>query len=381
MTSIAANAAVFADQRGKEALSSQSRLRSDTVPMDAWDDLVLRFDDIVYEQTQCFSKSRWPEDQIQRLAYWDDTRLAAATTLRRLSVRGTGVHLTMVRWGPLWRPTGQTASAETLDDVYRHLVQRYASGARDCLLLTPRCDPVANDEAPTRLSRLGFKLLQSRSSKTRYFVDVSQGSDALRSSLSQKWRYNLRKSEKNDLSVEVLADESALGRFKAMHTAMMERKRFTETGPIDTLSDVMGAEQPSLRPLVFIVSHGGDEVAGAVIDVSGEQANYLYGATDDKALPLNAGYFMQWKVVEHLSRMPDIHWYGLGGGSSSSCSLHQFKRGLTGKTGLTIDEPEAFVRAGSAYAALVGASVARLRWWWQDVDLDIVARLTQSNRA
>ncbi|CAN0596918.1 unnamed protein product, partial [Ectocarpus sp. 12 AP-2014] len=82
-------------------------------------------------------------------------------------------------------------------------------------------------------------------------------------------------------------------------------------------------------------------------------------------LPLNAGYFLQWKVVEHLSAIAQINWYALGGGSSPNCSLHQFKRGLTGKTGLTLDEPDVFFRAGSPYAAMIGSSVAQLRWWLQ----------------
>jgi hypothetical protein len=384
MTSLAsriASAHFFGAEKRDVAMHAPSPLRSQIMPAEGWDDLVLRFSDIADEQTQCFNNSRWPQEQVERVAYWNDAELVAATTLRGIHVPGTGVRLTVLRRGPLWRPVGKPMAPECLDHVYRHLVENYASGWRDCLLLTPQCDPVANETAPTSLSKAGFRPLKGPASKTRYFVDVSQAPDALRASLAQKWRYNLRKAEKCGLTVDVLAGESAVQRFKAMHDVMVARKQFSESGPIDTLSDIMAATQPALRPLVFIVTHGEEEVAGAVIDVSGEQAVYLYGATDDKALPLNAGYFLQWKVVEHLSAMPQINWYALGGGSSPNCSLHQFKRGLTGKTGLTLNEPDVFFRAGSSYAGMIGSSVAQLRWWMQHIDLEIRQRFQMPRRA
>jgi len=383
MTSLVSRIAstnVFGAEKREVAMHAPSPLRSQIMPADGWDDLVLSFSDLSEEQTQCFNGSRWPQEQLERVAYWNDTELVAAATLQRIKLRGTGVRLTVLRRGPLWRPVDKPMAPECLDHLYRNLTEAYASGSRDCLLLTPQCDPVANDAAPTRLSKAGFRPLKSPASKTRYFVDVSQTPDALRASLAQKWRYNLRKSEKCGLTAEVLTGEDAVQRFKAMHEVMVARKQFSESSPLDTLSDMMAAAQPDLRPLVFIVNHGEEEVAGAVIDVSGEQASYLYGATDDKALPLNAGYFLQWKIVEHLSAMPQINWYALGGGSSPNCSLHQFKRGLTGKTGLTLDEPDVFFRAGSPYAAMIGRSVAQLRWWLQHVDLEIRQRFQMPGR-
>ncbi|MEM8878740.1 MAG: GNAT family N-acetyltransferase [Pseudomonadota bacterium] len=351
-------------------------VRTTIIPADQWDQLALRFVDVVHEQTQCFNGGRWSEDQIERLAFWQDDELAAAAVLRKMSVPGTGVRITVLRWGPLWRPTGRPVRVETLAEVYDSLAQRYAADSRDFLLLMSRTDPAANDDAPNALSARGYEPLVGPGSKPRYFVDVSLDPDTLRASLAQKWRYNLKKSEKNGLEIEILEGEAAFQRFRAMHQAMVQRKGIHETGPIDTLADILAAPQDELRPLVFIVSHQGEAVAGAVVDTSGEQANYLYGATTDRALPLKAGYFMQWKIVEHLSALPQSQWYGLGGGSSATCSLHQFKRGLVGKAGLTIDEPDAFYRAGSTYAALIGVAVTRVRWWQVTAHNEIQKRIS-----
>lgn len=361
---------------GSASGAQDSALRTTIVPAEQWDRLVLGFSDVVHEQTQCFNGGRGTDDQLERLAFWQNDELAAAAVLRKMSIPGIGVRFTVLRWGPMWRPVGRPVRSEILDGVYDRLGQDYATKSRDFLLLIPRADPVAHGAAPGALAANGYEPIVSPGSRPRYFVDVSLDPDALRASLAQKWRYNLKKSEKNGLEIEILEGETAFQRFRAMHQAMMQRKGILETGPIDTLADILSAPEEALRPLVFIVSQHGEAVAGAVVDTSGEQANYLYGATTDSALPLKAGYFMQWKIVEHLSAMPHLRWYGLGGGSSATCSLHQFKRGLAGKAGLTIDEPDVFCRAGSTYAGLIGKAVIRVRWWQGSANHEIRKRIS-----
>ena len=361
---------------GSASGAQDSALRTTIVPAEQWDRLALGFSDVVHEQTQCFNGGRGTDDQLERLAFWQNDELAAAAMLRKMSIPGIGVRFTVLRWGPMWRPVGRPVRSEILDGVYDRLAQDYATKSRDFLLLMPPADPVAHGAAPGALAANGYEPIASPGSRPRYFVDVSLDPDALRASLAQKWRYNLKKSEKNGLEIEILEGDTAFQRFRAMHQAMMQRKGILETGPIDTLADILSAPEEALRPLVFIVSQHGEAVAGAVVDTSGEQANYLYGATTDSALPLKAGYFMQWKIVEYLSAVPHLRWYGLGGGSSATCSLHQFKRGLAGKAGLTIDEPDVFYRAGSTYAGLIGKAVIRVRWWQGSANHEIRKRIS-----
>jgi hypothetical protein len=66
-----------------------------------------------------------------------------------------------------------------------------------------------------------------------------------------------------------------------------------------------------------------------VVAVCGDTAFYVFGATDDAALALNAGYALQWWIVEWLSTLP-VRWYDLGG-EALDAGLRQFKKGLVGK--------------------------------------------------
>ena len=82
----------------------------------------------------------------------------------------------------------------------------------------------------------------------------------------------------------------------------------------------------------------GEVVAGAVIFTAGRTAAYLYGATNDDALPLRAGYFMQWNIIRWLRDNTRAEFYDLGG-TDGFQGLHQFKKGLVGTEGLITPVP------------------------------------------
>jgi lipid II:glycine glycyltransferase (peptidoglycan interpeptide bridge formation enzyme) len=86
-----------------------------------------------------------------------------------------------------------------------------------------------------------------------------------------------------------------------------------------------------MRPQVAMARHDGMPVAGAVIGLLGDTAYYVFGATSEAALPLKAGYALQWWIVNWLTGK-GVHWYDLGG-KAMDPGLRQFKKGLVGKCG------------------------------------------------
>jgi hypothetical protein len=86
------------------------------------------------------------------------------------------------------------------------------------------------------------------------------------------------------------------------------------------------------------VRHEGEVIAGAIIFSAGERAVYLYGATQDRALPLRAGYFLHWHIIRWLRDNTPAAWYDLGG-TDGFQGLHQFKKGMVGEQGLITAVP------------------------------------------
>ncbi len=323
----------------------------------AWDELVAQFRDVIHEQTECFNGARWRQEQLRRLAFSLNGTVVGAVVARIITIPLTGTALAVVRWGPLWRKFGEPDQPATLGRIYAAMVEQLAEREGHFLVVFPRSDAEVSAVEVDQLARAGFVAGQPTEAPERYFVNVAMSAEEVRKSLSQKWRYNLKKAEKKGLAATFVEGEAGLGQFLELYRDMLERKQFLDLSPVDTLDSLMAAEDQTLRPKILIVSENDVPVAGAVIDCSGERAVYLYGATNDRALPLKAGYVLHWEVAKHLAEQPQVKWYDLGGGASGDCSLHQFKRGFVGKTGVISDVPSLHFYAGSTWANMVGRTV------------------------
>jgi hypothetical protein len=108
------------------------------------------------------------------------------------------------------------------------------------------------------------------------------------------------------------------------------------------------------------VRHAGDVVAGALIFKAGDRAVYLYGATNDQALPLRAGYFLHWHVIRWLRDNTSATWYDLGG-TDGFQGLHQFKKGMVGDRGVIVPVPPVANYAGRALPMLIGSTAFAAR--------------------
>ncbi|MCA1299339.1 lipid II:glycine glycyltransferase FemX [Stappia indica] len=331
-----------------------TEVRVADVAPEEWDRMVLGFDDVLQEQVQSFNEVRRAPDKLRRLAVYADGELTGAALVRLVKVPMLGCTISSLRWGPLWRRTGRPATPATMDLVLRALTDQLCRREKGFLMIMPRPDPDMEAVPGAVLQRLGFQSMPPLSNPLRYFARVDHGPEALRANFSQKWRYNLKKAEAAGLETELVEGEAGMNEILGLYHEMLARKKFVDYSPIDTLAHRLANPLEILRPRMFVTRKDGVPVAMAVVDCCGDTASFLYGATADEALPLRAGYALQWAVLCHLSRQPAIRWYALGGGGSATCPLHQFKRGLVGKVGVILHElPPHFLAEGSC-AKIVG---------------------------
>ena len=186
----------------------------------------------------------------------------------------------------------------------------------------------------------------------RYIVDLRLGDAAQRKSFHQTWRRQLNKSERAELSFEHAGPER-IGEFEKLYAAMTDRKQFADHSAFETVPELMSIRVPQLRPELFFVRKAGEVVAGALIFKAGDRAVYLYGATNDQALPLRAGFFLHWQVIRWLRDNTTARWYDLGG-TDGYQGLHQFKKGMVGEAGVIRPVPPVTNYASRPIAYLVG---------------------------
>ncbi len=330
------------------------------VPADEWDWFAARFDDVRQEQIASFNGVRWHGAGLEYLIVERDGREVAGAVVVMFNVPHTSRGIAFVKWGPLWQLSGHRRDPENLRCALRLIRREYGERRGLFLSVLPQIDADDPGLVSRELDALGFSQGAGLRYPLRYLVNTTIDTGELRTSLEQKWRYNLKKAHRNDLSIGWADGHTGLAEFMKLYEAMLERKQFQDTSAIATLDNLMQSPVERHRPAIALVRHDDRVTAGAVIDRTGDCAVYLYGATDDRALPFRAGYAMHWWIAEQLCADPQCRWYDLGG-SDGDKGLHQFKKGFVGKSGVMIDTPVSHDYADTLAAATIGRAVFLLR--------------------
>jgi hypothetical protein len=307
---------------------------------DEWDLLLPTFADATYEQTCAYAGAAWPGRETLHMGIADGSEIVAAcqVILFRLPLLSRG--LAVVKNGPLWRRRGTNPNPLERDNLLRVLIEECAIRRRLGLRILPHVDPASEHGTAVPGSELEFRET-SFSGGGRYFVNLDLDEGAQRASLSGSWRHRLKKAEAAGLQITAGRGSEALNIFMRLHAGMLSRKRYSERTWIGGLPRFIAEIPASYSPQIYLARRGVEIVAGAVIGAVGETASYLYGASAEAALPLHAGYALQWRIIRDLSARPDLHSYDLGGDSGSE-GLRQFKSGLIGKAGRILTSPGQF---------------------------------------
>jgi lipid II:glycine glycyltransferase (peptidoglycan interpeptide bridge formation enzyme) len=304
---------------------------------EAWDRAAAKFDGVVQEQLYAYAKTRWPSAKPEAVVFSVDGEVIGGTLMmiQRLPL-GLGA-IAISKWGPIFKDATRSDAEAIYGSMIDALVEDYAVKRKMMLSVLPRAATSPSNWQYDHLIARGFHQGATLLFPNRYVVNLRLSDEAQRKSLHQKWRYHLNKSEKAGLTFEHAGIERAK-EFDALYEAMTDRKNFPDHSAYNTIPALMGVDSVELRPELFFVRHEGEVVAGAIIFKAGDTAVYLFGATNDRALPLRAGYFMHWNIIRWLRDNTAAKWYDLGG-TDGFQGLHQFKKGMVGDAGVITPVP------------------------------------------
>ena len=325
-----------------------------------WDRLSAGFDDLVIEQTGTFCAARWGSSKTECVGFRVNGEIVAgaAAMVTKAPFLGTGIAI--IKWGPQFVTAGQQLSRDLLTSFLRAMVREFCEERGLHLTIFPVASPETSEVIVDCLSEVGFSEGPKLAAPLRYLVNTDCTPDQLSGSLDQKWRYNLRKAKQKDLKIGFDNTEDGIHIFMDLYKQMYTRKGFLDSSGIATLPTLFRDLPDGIRPEIVIVRHEDEVVAGGVFFLGAGMASYMFGATSDRALSLNAGYAMHWWIAEDLCRDPRVKWLDLGGNDLDE-GLHRYKKGMVGKAGLIIENPPRFHFASSLRGRLFGAAVFRLR--------------------
>ena len=306
----------------------------DTIGPEAWDRILGGFEDASYDQTACYADGRWGIGRTSRLLMLRDGVPVAGAQVALVLLPFPRRGVAFVKFGPFWRARRARRDINVYRAVVSALVHEYCTRRNCTLTLAPRPHPEHYRSEIEILSQSGFEMRRPYEDRNRYFVDLSLGADEQMRSLDKRWRYTLNRALANRFDISMEDGEAALAAFAALHRAMVARKRFYDCEAVHLLPGLSARLPAGMRPRVALACHSGRPVAGAVVAVLGDVAYYVHGASDDAALPLSAGYALQWWILRWLSDK-GVRWYDLGG-EALEPGLRHFKKGLAGKRGTVL---------------------------------------------
>jgi len=349
--SIVADGMLQPSRTGTEARVQTIGLTAKRVSGADWDAIIGGFDEVCQEQMHAFAAVRWPGVEQEPLIFQRGNEVVGgALVMVQPLPLGLG-RIAVVKWAPMLASTSHKDADILRLSMVEHLIADYAEKRGMMLSVLLHATPGEINRGFVDLRARGFERGSLLMFPNRYLVNLRLDDAALRKSFAQKWRYHLNKSEKAGLDFR-RAEPDEIDLFKTLYAAMSERKQFPDHSAFETLDALMGLEEP-LRPELFFVRQGDDTVAGAIIFKAGERAVYLYGATNDRALPLRAGYFLHYQVIRWLRDNTTARWYDLGG-TDGFQGLHQFKKGMVGESGIVRPVPPVLNYAATPWARLIG---------------------------
>jgi lipid II:glycine glycyltransferase (peptidoglycan interpeptide bridge formation enzyme) len=152
----------------------------------------------------------------------------------------------------------------------------------------------------------------------------------LRKRLDKKWRNQLSRAEKNNLTIVSGRSKIEFQAFREIYSQMLSRKQFETTVDIDEFARIQESLPEQQRMHVSIAHHQGVPVAGLVASAMGNSAIYLLGATSDEGLNAKGAYLLHWTLIQAMKES-GIKSYDLGGiDPEVNPGVYHFKQGFSG---------------------------------------------------
>jgi peptidoglycan pentaglycine glycine transferase (the first glycine) len=170
------------------------------------------------------------------------------------------------------------------------------------------------DVASDTLQQAGFRLSPQTVQPPRTLILDINGQDAegniidesaILKRMNQGTRRNIRKSEKNGISVR-LGTRADMQQFNHLLAATSQRQGFGVHVPTyyERIYDLFIAGQTPVRAALLMASyldettHQPRDLSGALVFVLGTQSWYLYGASSDEEHQRMASFGVQWAAVQ-----------------------------------------------------------------------------------
>ena len=297
-----------------------------------WQNLLPHFDDATIYQTWSYGAVRWGEKNLSHLVLKKDNQVVglAQSTIIKVPLIKAGI--AYIPWGPLWQRKEGDKNSEHFQHLMKALKDEYALRRGLLLRITPHYAEIeGNNDICLILKNEGFNKDASSSRYRTFLVDISPTLPEIRKQLDQKWRNQLNRSEKNNLTIVEGNSDKLYHNFLNLQNEMLKRKKYEPGLDYREFMEIQKDLPEPLKMRVIICEYEGEPVTATIGSAIGNTGIYLLGATGDKGLQLKGAYLSQWLMIRWMKEQ-GCHWYDLGGiNAEKNPGVYHFKAGLSGR--------------------------------------------------
>lgn len=317
-----------------------------------WSEMLDLFDDANLYQTRSYGQVRWGSENLSHLVLRRDREVLGMAQLRIVRPTKFKFGMAYLRWGPLCTRRGQPMDPEVAVRMAEALEEEYVDKRRLFLRVLPNAFAGSPRAAMVQsaLSRFTPEPPTADNTYRTFVVDLAPSLEDLRSGLDKKWRNQLTRAEKNNLTVVSESGRDQYQAFCKMYEEMRSRKTFDTTVDTEEFGRIQADLPESERMRILLCKANEVPVAGLVASAMGDSAVYLLGATSDEGLNSKGAYLLQWTLIQWMKKN-GVRWYDLGGiDPQGNPGVYHFKRGLSG---LDVCQLSPFVASNSVVSSVI----------------------------
>lgn len=298
-----------------------------------WARLLQQFDDASIYHTLSYAAVMYGQDNVHHLILKNNGTIVAIAQigLRRFPLFHTAT--ANVHWGPLWRKKDQAPDYNNFALIVASLKNEYAIKRKLLLRLWP--NEVDNSHSEIKNIILNNNFIHSSTDRPyrTLRLDITPSVDVLRKNLDQKWRNQLNRAEKNNLTINEGTSDDFYQIFLKLQKEMLERKNFTPGVNYEQYRQIQNGLTEEQKMRIFTCESSGEPIAIAMCSCIGDTGIYMLGAMGDNGLKLNGSNLLQWLMLKWL-KDHGCKYYDLGGiDPEENPGVYRYKCGVAGKSG------------------------------------------------
>ncbi|MGB3808234.1 MAG: GNAT family N-acetyltransferase [Erythrobacter sp.] len=233
-----------------------------------------------------------------------------------------GGGLAMIAQGPVMLAENAAPRPAIIAALHDELVNSEGLTLR----VNPPVDPIAPEAAEIPP---GFSPVPGSDYET-FLIDLAPEMEDLRAALNGKWRSDLRRGERSDVTITRSTKREDFEAFQPLLDRLADRKGFNVPQDARFFADVAEGAHPPENITIHLARHGDEIIGGHVGAFSGNLAVYLIGAVNTAGRDLRASFLLQWAVIEY-ARERGMRWYDLGGADQEeNPHVFRFKKRMGG---------------------------------------------------